>query len=133
MIGSENGRSADTYAITSRVERSPPPQPDTRRAPAITAARSSRSGGRSRLLRGIHKVIELRHAIGFRPHADPACVLERLVVPIECLLAVERHREMTALEIDPEGMPLVRWDLHVRALLFRTPTIDRVINRHVVL
>src|SRR5580765_8150624 len=128
MIGSENGRSADTYAITSRLERSAPPQPDTKRAPAITAAQSIRSGRRTRLLRAIHKVIKLRYAIGLRPHTNLPRVLERLVVPFECLLPVERHREVTALEIDPEGMPLVRWDLHVGALLLGTPTVDRVVN-----
>src|SRR5580765_3895967 len=108
MIGSENGRSADTYAVTSRVERSAPLQLEARRATAMTAVQSIRSGGRRRSLRGIHEVIELRLAVGFCPHADLPRVLERLVVPIERLLAVERHREMTALKLDPEGMPLVR-------------------------
>src|SRR4051812_13488930 len=117
MIGSENGRSADTYAVTSRDERSDPRQPPTNTAPATAAAHNASLGRQNRLLRAIGKVIELRHAVRFRPDADLPRVLERVIVPVQGLLAIERDGEMAALEINPQRVPLIGRHFHVRALL----------------
>src|SRR4030095_3236844 len=100
MIGSENGRSADTYAVTSRDARSRPAHAPAHAAPSASIV-TSRCRTADRLLRAIGKVVELGHAVGLRPDADLPCILERLVVPVERLLAVERDREMAALEVNP--------------------------------
>src|SRR5215204_4456322 len=99
MIGSENGRSADTYAVTSRDDRSGAPHATAQPAPSARI-RSSRVGVHA-LLRAIGKVVKCGHAVRLRPDAHLARFLERLVVPVECLLAVQRDREMTPLKINP--------------------------------
>src|SRR5262249_35619260 len=59
-------------------------------------------------------------------------LLERLIVPLERLLAVERHRKVISLKIDAERMPLVRRDFRVRSFLFSAAAVYRVVNRDVV-
>src|SRR5262245_1612315 len=113
MIGSENGRSADTYAVISREARSRAPQPQAAIVVVIAHAMRIRRG---RLFRPIHEIVELRDAVRLRPDADFPRVLERVVVPVEGFLAVERDREMTRLELDAERVPLVRRHSHSRAL-----------------
>src|SRR5512138_1592102 len=130
MIGSENGRSADTYAVTSRAERSRAPQPHTAIVVTIAHVIPIRRG---RLFRPIREIVELRDAVRFRPDANLPRVPERLVVPVEGFLPVECDREMTCLELDAERVPLVRRHGHSRALLLGTAAVDGVIDRHVVL
>src|SRR5262249_25517131 len=55
---------------------------------------------RGRLFRPIREIVELRDAVRLRPDADFPRILERRVVPLEGLLAVECDREMTCLELD---------------------------------
>src|SRR5262245_61681590 len=122
------------YAVTSRDAGPVPRQPSANAAVAAIAATQAISvAAAERLLRPIRKVIELRHAVRFRPDADFPRILERLVVPLERLLSVERHREMIALEVHPQGMPLVRRDLQVGALLLGPPAVDRVVDGDIVL
>src|SRR5262245_1749218 len=130
MIGSANGRSADTYAVTSRDERSRAAQPHTVIVAAIVHAIWIRRG---RLFGPIHEIVELRDAVRLGPDIDFPRLLERLVVPLEGLLAVECDREMTRLELDAERVPLARRHGHSRPLLLGTAAVDGMVDRHVVL
>src|SRR5262245_23408594 len=127
MIGSENGRSADTYAVTSRDERSRP-QAHAAIVAAIAHAIRIRRG---RLFGPIHEIVELRDAVRLRPDADFPRVLERFVVPLEGFLTIEYDREMICLELDAERVPLVGRHGHPGALLLGTAAVDGVIDRQV--
>src|SRR5262245_22188073 len=131
MIGSENGRSAETYAVTCRAERSAPPQPPARAA-VTPKAQSAATVPLGRLFRAIREIVERRDAVRLRPETHLASLLEGLIVPLDCLLTVEGDREVTALKIHAERVPLVRRDLHVGALLLGPPAVDGVIDRDVV-
>src|SRR4029450_5076398 len=115
MIGSENGRSADTYAETSRREESPRPQLATTTATSVTAHRVPCKW--NRLLRAIREIVEHGHAVGPRPHLD------RSPLPLHRPLAGAGDREGAGLKIDTQRVPLIRRALHVGALLLRAPTV----------
>ena len=123
MIGSENGRSADTYAVTSRDDDIGPPQPASNIAPTA-AAHNDSAVTASRLFRPICKVVELRHAVCLGPDAHFSGILERLVVPIEGFLAVEHHDEVAALELDSQPVPLTAGHGHPGALLLHRAISD---------
>src|SRR5262245_8201 len=137
ITGSEKGRSAETYAVTSRGALLPVCSPP-RHAPVLTNATQQqrtvhvRIVRNSSLLRAVREIIKDRHAVSLRPDADLAGILEGLIVPVERLLTVEAHGEVTPLELDPQRVPLVRGDFHVRSLLLGTAPVDRVIDRDVV-
>src|ERR1700730_6078512 len=85
------------------------------------------------LFRAVTEIIEQRHAFRFAPDAHLSRILERLVIPVDGFLAIEHHREMVALKIYPEAVPLVRRHLHIRPLLFRTAAVYCVVDGDVVL
>src|SRR4051812_13557712 len=120
MMGSENGRSADTYAVTSCGDDDGPPQLPSNSAPTA-AAHNGPAGSESRLFRAIGEVVELRHAVRLGPDAHLSGVRERLVVPVESFLAIEHHDEVAALELDSQRVPLTPGDSHPGALLLRSP------------
>src|SRR4029450_8464704 len=130
MIAAENGRSADTYAVTSRA---PPVPAHAVAPPTIASAAAPAQTIAARLLRSIHKIIERRDAVRLRPDAHLSRILERVVVPVERFLAVERHREMGALKIHTQRMPLVGRHLQARPLLLGPAAVDRVVDGDVVL
>ena len=85
-----------------------------------------------RLFRAIAEIIKRGDTVGFGPDADLPGILERLVVPVQGLLAVADYREMTPLELDAQSVPLIGRHLHARPFLLRPTAIDRVIDRDVV-
>src|SRR5439155_11094762 len=84
-------------------------------------------------LRAVSEVVEQRHAVRFRPHADHSGVGEGVVVPLDGLLPVQRDGEMIAAEAHAQGVPLAGSDLHACSFLFRALAFDRVVDGYVVL
>src|SRR5262249_50453458 len=78
------------------------------------------------------EVVEKRHTVGLSPHSDFPGVCKSAVIPIQRLLAVEGHGEMSTVKVDAQRVPLTRRDLHTCSLPFRAASIDRVIDRDVV-
>src|SRR6266581_1107776 len=84
------------------------------------------------LLRTVAEVVEHRHAVGLRPDAHLAGILERAVIPIKGLLAVKGDAEVSAGKVRPDRVPDIGRDLHIGPLLLSTSTVDRVVDRDVV-
>src|SRR5216684_1423400 len=63
--------------------------------------------------------VEQRHAVGLGPQSHLSGVAEGGVFDLEQLLAVVKHFEAVASEIDAEGKPLVGWDRNVDAVATR--------------
>src|SRR6266487_7145583 len=83
-------------------------------------------------LTAVAEIIKQLHAIGFGPDANHSSFGKGFVVPLDGFLPIERHGEMIAAEVHPQGVPLVGGDLHVRSFLLCPLAFDRVINGHVV-
>ena len=64
-------------------------------------ADGSEAGDVSSLTPREREVIEQRYTVRFGPDADPARILECIVVPVERLFAVKRHGEVIVLKINP--------------------------------
>src|SRR5262245_17101202 len=55
----------------------------------------------------VHEVIEQSDAIRFRPHANLAGILERVIVPFDGFLPIKSDGEMIVLKIDAQCVPLI--------------------------
>ncbi len=69
-----------------------------------------------------------RVSVRLGPNANLAGVLEGIVVPFDGIFAVECHREVSALKIHADDVPLVERYLHVRPILFSAAAIDGVVD-----
>src|SRR5882762_1563637 len=73
--------------------------------------------------------VEQRHAVGLGPQSHLSGVAEGGVFDLEQLLAVVKHPEAVAFEIDTEGKPLIGWDRYVDAVATRpTDNVKRAAN-----
>jgi hypothetical protein len=60
-----------------------------------------------KLLGPVGEVVEQGHAIRLRPDAYFARLLELLVVPVNGFLTIERDREVAALKVHAERVPIL--------------------------
>src|SRR5436305_15293749 len=89
----------------------------------VRAIRSRRVTQVAPLFCPVAEIVKQRYAISFGPDAYFTSFLEGLVIPFNGFLSIKRHREVLALKIHPQGVPLVGSHLQVGPFLFRAPTI----------
>src|SRR5215211_1944812 len=85
------------------------------------------------LLLSIAKVVEERHAIGFRPDANFPWAREAIIVRLDDFVAVESDGELIAFEIDPKRMPHPGGNFRSDAFERDAPSTDSVVDSDVVL
>ena len=79
------------------------------------------------------KIVEQGDAVRLRPNADFAGILERDVLRVEQVLAIEDDFECAATELDAQSVPFAVLHGEVRPLELRPLAFDEMVDSDIVL